>query len=373
MRDCDQRRSARTLSARYVQPHINRTRTPTTLGCNPICKLQNNLAQLKMQHALNPPANAWIGVVTDWLRLAIVVGQHSEELNETAPFLQRPIELAYSVNKTTLDRRATISLFLTLHDEQSGFGDAVELIGLASSHGEGLEGVSERDTQGLQNHEPSLENRDQWIPKAWEEVRPRLREAVSELGQRMFLARAATSFYRHDPPMRTLGNLLDARELGKAAAILESYAPAYGCLMQRVRWTSVLKWMLNGFPRYLKGGSIEYWTFSETDASGRPSMLQILCGSRACKSRNYGSGFFVGSRSPGGQCHVIEGGRIVGARQMAEFFITLISISNEHDLFLEVVLGHPASLRLGVSSMSPSAPTSCHWEPKSLQMPVTRE
>lgn len=342
---------------------------------------QNNLAQLKVQHALNPPANAWVGVGNALAETAaqLTVGNIRNKLANTPPFLQRPVELPYTAYRATASRIVTVSILLTVEDHQTGFGDSVEISGSAESHGDGLEGVHDRDTQRLQNHEPSLENRQQLMPKAFAAAVPTLTIRVQELGQRMFLARAVSAF-NQKRTMQTLGHLLYARDLIKEAPALESYTTAYQ-MLDTVTLENIerLKMDAAWFPKSTAKLTTAKAGPGSVTATSRPAMLQeALAAVVLVKSGDhYGSGFFVGSEGLVlTNAHVVQGQARVSIHTTKgeSFLATPVSVSNDHDLALLRINSKPAaSLRLGVSAdVSVGADIFAIGNPEGLQGTVTK-
>ena len=322
---------------------------------------QTQLTQLKLQHALNPPANAWVGLAQGIAEAAAqaTVNRIVTQLSDTAPFTQRPVELAYTAYKVRATRSATISIFLMLDDRQSGFGDSVEIVGSSQSTGEGLRGVDDRDSQHLENRPPPLDTAKELIAKAFVSAETNLAAGLRQLGHRMFLSRASSAFTASRPAGQILGNLLYSRDLMSNASDLESYSAAYRVLdALTIDGLDTLTVDPALFPKAVSKANVRSTASALTRVTGdratmlKDSMAAVVLIKAGNKS---GSGFFVGSDGLLlTNAHVVSGVSRVSVHTPdgESFLATPVSVSNDYDLALMKIVGRPrVALSLGESSV----------------------
>jgi hypothetical protein len=342
----------------------------------------NNVAQLKVQHASQPANNAFSAIANGVSEAAAqyVVDSTRQKLANTPPFLPRPVQLAYTAYRVRTSRVTTVSISVALDDEQSGFGDSAELSATVKSDGEGLQGVNDQDTQGLRNHEPTLENGEQLAAKGLSAVLEQLESALRDLGTRMFIARAVASLNQKRVPQQTFGNLLYARDLAKDGAGLEAYASVYK-LLDSVTLGNIESLAVdpNWFPKVTPAPELSKATGSNMPVLGRQAMLQKALAAVVLvrAGDHFGSGFFVGSQGLLlTNAHVVEGASRVSIHTSdgESFLATPVSISNANDLALLRINSKPrASLLLGTSvDVSVGTDIMAIGNPKGLEGTVTK-
>jgi S1-C subfamily serine protease len=347
------------FSSRYVATYQQDTNPRYVQLQTALQAAQTNLAQLKIQNALNPPANVWVGLANGVAEVAAQANVTSiqRQLSDTAPFVSRPVELAYTAYKTKARRTATISVSLALNDRVSAFGDSVQLLVSSESVDDGLQGINERDSDHLQNRKPSPSSPGELLTKTMEQVAAQVIVGSRQLGERMFVARAAASVAAHRPVGETLGNLLFARDLMNNALDLQLYASTFQALDSATLETLDSIKLDPGIFLKPKRATPSPSTAPRLAApSSRAQMLQHTMGAVVAvkTSEGSGSGFFVGSEGLLlTNAHVVEGAAIVAVHTSdgESFLASTVSISSDYDLALLKTNARPKlSLRLGDSA-----------------------
>jgi hypothetical protein len=203
------------VSSRYVASYLQEQNPRYVQLQTDLQAAVVRLAQLKQEHALNPPNNVFSGIAYG---LAEGTAQNAinniqKQLSDTGPFLSRPVELEYSPSKVRVTRVATVAVSLSATDSQSGFGDSLELSASANNSDDMMQGVNDNDSQHLRNRLPVLTSPSELVVKALGQLTSSVSGATKQLGQRLFIARAASSFNARRPAVQSLGNILRSSSL----------------------------------------------------------------------------------------------------------------------------------------------------------------
>lgn len=133
------------------------------------------------------------------------------ELQNSPPFREIPVELPYMAFKTRAVRTATVSLAVKMRDVLNGKGDTTWVQESADGAAEGVRGVMEKDSKGLQDRAPSLPAPETLVTVASQKALQRLVDVLRTLSSRAFFARAVES-QGNRKAIDTIGYLLLARD-----------------------------------------------------------------------------------------------------------------------------------------------------------------
>jgi S1-C subfamily serine protease len=372
------------ISATYVASYQQEVNPLYVQLQSQLQQAQIEYANLKADHAANPPNNGWTGAaygLAEGLSQGRVT-RLQQQVAQTPPFLSRPVELAYTFQRVQTRRTATVVVSMTVNDTQTGFGDSIELVGTSESSATGQQGVNGRDSQHT-NYAPSLTTPSQLEIAALEKID--FPSAVRTLGQRLFLARAVAAFNANAKAPQVLGNLLFARDLDSNSINLQPFNRAFGDLDAiSLDGLGSLKVDPALFPRASRPlpatrPAASRATVTTTSPRNREQVLKDVMSAVVLikAGDSTGSGFFVGSDGfLLTNAHVIEGASRVSVHTADDesFLATTVMLSSAHDLALLRVSARPkASLRLGdSSSVSVGADVIAIGSPLGLQGTVTK-
>jgi len=317
---------------------------------------QARLTQLQIDQAANPPSGAWAGLAAGIAKGAAqgAVNRAYARLQDTPPFIQRPVVLAYTATQREVKRTLMLSGELQVTDKRTGFGDVRPIAGASVFTSEVVDGVMDRDTTGLRNTEPMFPTVSTMLQEAFRQLTPTVDTAVRTLGERAFLARAAAAEKAKQNVAEVAGNLLIARDFNAESAALEPF----GALLQTLDAIDVEGLGTISLPAQM------FPAITVQNAASRPSATTSVRSAMLDRAQSAvvtikvgassGSGFFV---SDDGllltNAHVIEGqGRIVVHMANGDSFLAqTVKVSDVNDLALLRVSTKPAAtLPLGNSS-----------------------
>jgi S1-C subfamily serine protease len=226
------------------------------------------------------------------------------------------------------------------------------------------------------------------VVKALGQLTGSVSDATKQLGQRLFIARGASSFNARRPALQTLGNIFYAREIGGVeAGDLQLYAETFKTLdALTIDSIESLKVDPALFPKAVatppSTASPTRGTASVTRAPAtttraamlKDAMTAVVLVTAGDKS---GSGFFVGSTGLLlTNAHVVEGSSRIAIHTTSgeSFLATPVRISTERDLaLLKVSVTPQIALRLGSSSsVSVGTDVVAIGNPLGLQGTVTK-
>jgi S1-C subfamily serine protease len=201
----------------YVATYQQLTNPDYVAAQSALQQAQRRLAELKLQHALNPPVGAWAGAAAGLQEgLASNAAAAAERrLAETPPFIQRPVSAPYTAYKQTHTRTAQVVLRLKLQDTNSSFKDATEITMQASSSADEITGVMASDQNGLQNRRPVLEVDSSLFAEALKVDHGSTSTGLRAMLQRALIQRAVAT--PSTDRARRLGTLLLAFDIDPSA------------------------------------------------------------------------------------------------------------------------------------------------------------
>jgi S1-C subfamily serine protease len=308
----------------------------------------SQLAAAQRNLQINPTNYAASGAV---IGIQFRIGSLQRQLNNTAPFDDRAIELPYQYERyesaIVVHARGTIELV----DSKSGAPFASrDLESFDESASWGTRGAVETDSRGIRNHAPNFpDSPDSLVTRVASDFRTSMIAAISELSPHWFVLRASQALSDGQPAVAVafLQLLVGYPRVasGDDLAVLQEALAEVQLLPLEVAISRLPS--LSSFAIDLQHG-----TAGEPFGRSSTDMLEGALAAIAAVRRgdSAGTGFFVNSSGLLlTNHHVLDGTGPIEVKTASEdvFLGRLVAASEEHDLALvQIPAQSPATLKL---------------------------
>ena len=307
---------------------------------------QVHLAEVRLKWALNPPMNGWAGLAKG-LEEGTAVGRVNSllsQLQDTPPFLERPVDAPYTFTSTELTKTVVVDLDIESVNDTTKKVYAAEMRFARDAKSKEVTGVMASDRRGNYDTQPSFPADAEMQTAAFAGATADQLDGVRRVLREGLVGRIDAMGPGGDP-MELLGTLAIAQSFAKAS---ENVPPEYSEMLKAINAATLqtVRTIKVAFPKAPapKAVAPKLTTAAKTVPS-RTDMLKVAMQSIVSieTEAKSGSGFFVSSSGDiVTNAHVIEGANRIRVKTASTdvYLATVVRSDPAIDLALLRISGY---------------------------------